>query len=124
MEALQRKEEEHSKPSTSSSDASTLPSVHIAEVVHVYPQTGEIKIQVVNQDDCDDNASEFSMVEGENESLESDILKLCSEIENANGVAASDSGGDGSPLDLTYREEKTLQSIIDKVKAHLAMKTR
>lgn len=50
------------------------------------------------------------------------MIKLCSEIENANGVAESD-GGDESSVDLTYQEEKCLQNIVDKVKAHLAMKT-
>lgn len=114
-------EPENSKPSTSSSDASTIPSVHIAEVVHVYPQKSDSKIQVQNHDDCDDSNSEYSF-EDEKESLQSEMLELCNEIENANGVAAS--GGEDSSVDLTYHEEKTFQSIIDKVKAHLAMKTR
>lgn len=69
------------------------------------------KVQVQNRNDCCDDDC---MSADEKESLQSDMLKLCDEIDNA--IGGSMNSRDNSSVDLTYQEERTFQSIIDKVK--------
>lgn len=71
------------------------------------------EVQVQTHDDCcDDRASDCTSVD-EKESLQSDMLKLCNEIDNA--IGGSMNSRDNSSVDLTYQEEKAFQNIIDKV---------
>lgn len=73
------------------------------------------------------SASGCSSIDDEKESLHSEMLKLCYEIENANDGKSS---GNESSVDLTYQEERVLHNIVDKVNeircdsaTHLMMKT-
>lgn len=80
------------------------------EEVNVTQREPDAKFQVQNEITVD-AASECSSEDGK-ESLQSEMLKLCGEITNANGSISS---GDSS-VDLTQQEEKVFQKIIDKVK--------
>lgn len=72
------------------------------------------EVQVQTHDDCCDDEASDCMSADEKESLQSDMLKLCSEIDNA--IGGSMNSRDNSSVDLTYQEEKAFRSIIDKVK--------
>lgn len=106
-------------------DSSDASSVHIAENVFIPRQTSDAKFQAPNHADDDDDEAESacSTVDGEEDSLQSEMLKLRNEIENANGKVLSSAA---SSVDLTYQETKNLKNIVDKVcsecEAHL-MKT-
>lgn len=98
-------------------DSSDESSVHIEETVFITQQTSDAKIQVANQtnyNDENDNetASACSTIDGGEESLQSEMLKLCNEIGNANGKVLSSAA---SSVDLTYQEAKDLKNIVDKV---------
>lgn len=115
VETLQQQQKKLKRVEEESSEAS---SVHIVEEVNLVEKASDVKsdakIQVQKQTDddgADDGASGCSSIE--KEVLQSELLKLCFEIENANGTKSS---GDESSVDLTYQEEREdLQNIIDEV---------
>lgn len=83
--------------------------------MNIVQQASDEKIQVPNQADDvegDDEASERSSID-EKESLEEKLLKLCDEIENANGTKSSDYE---SSVDLTCQEKKFQRNTSVKVK--------
>lgn len=75
----------------------------------------ESEIQVQNHiDDVGGDVGESGCSSiNENESLESELIKLCQEINNANGTNSS---GDEASVDLTYQEGKVAKNSVDKVK--------
>lgn len=110
----QAKRKSLSEKSEESSEASSIhSSIHIVEEVNVAQQTSDAKFQVQNPITVD-GASECSSDVDDKESLQSEMLKLCGEIANANGTNSS---ANESSVDLTHQEEEVLQNIIDKVKS-------
>ena len=95
-------------------DSEETKTVHIVEEIVGEEEDANEKVQAQNQIDCD-YASDCSSDNHSKESLEDDMLKLCGEIDDA--IGGKMSSGDNSSVDLTYREEKAFQSIIDKVKS-------
>lgn len=106
---MHEREQEEFEESVEDSDES---SVHIDETVSVAQQAVDAKFQVPNQTDYDDGAALARSLHDEKESLQSEMLKLCNEIENANGTSSS---SNSSSVDLTYQEEKDPKNIVDKV---------
>lgn len=104
-----------SEPSSEESEESSSEtlSVHIVDDLNVAPgvdqQSSDVKNQVFQG-----AASGFDSTDEEQQSLQSDILKLCYEIENANGTKAN-ADDDNSSIDLSYHEDKLLRNIMDKV---------
>jgi hypothetical protein len=66
--------------------------------------------RVANQQPIDE-VSVCSSIEDDKASLQSEMLKLCDEIEDANGTKRLED----STVDLTYRDEATYRSIMAKV---------
>lgn len=105
-----RSERKVMKPSSreSSSSAST---VHIEDVVESKPS--QIKVRELRR--VDDDASCNSSGSCDEKSLHNEMMKLCYEIESANGGKASDN--DDSSVDLSFQEERHLRNIMDKVES-------
>jgi hypothetical protein len=96
------------KSSVSSSSSETL-SVHIVEdLEEVNVAHPDVKTQTPSHSRARENSA--SEISSSSEDLESEMMKLCYEIGNANGDMTD------SSVDLTYQEEKELRHIIDKVK--------
>lgn len=112
VEALRN---EQMKSKSSSGSSSTM-SIHIVDegVLNVARTAADDKIQVPNQIDVGAGASDCSSLDDAS-SLQDELMKLCSEIENANGKKAS-SDDYSSTVDLTYQEERHLRNAIDKVR--------
>lgn len=86
-------------------------SFHIVEEVNVAQSApDDDKIQVPNQIDDGAGASDCSSLDDDAESLQNELMKLCSEIEKANRVS---SGDDDSSSD---QEERQLRGVADKVR--------
>lgn len=91
-------------------------SIHIVEddVVNDAGTAADDKIQVPNQIEDGAGASDCSSLDDAN-SLHDELMKLCSEIEHANGKKTS-SDDYSSSVDLMYQEERRLRNAIDKVR--------
>jgi hypothetical protein len=98
-------EQEESKSPSAKSVESSVSSLHIVEEVKLNRDA-----RVANQQPIDE-VSVCSSIEDDKASLQSEILKLCDEIEDANGTKRVED----SSVDLTYRDEATFRSIMAKV---------
>lgn len=101
-------QERRKTPSTQSAESSET-SLHIVEDVKIQRDA-----RVANQlpiDEVSVCSSIENVEEEEKASLHSEMLKLCDEIENANGTKDDED----SSVDLTYQEDSTLRSIMAKV---------
>lgn len=108
VNALRNEREKPSSPLEEKSDEDSEPeTLHIDEEILIDEAEKPAEI------DCDDASDCLS--ESERESLESDIVKLCEEIDNEIGGEKTNSK-DNSSVDLSYQEEKALQKLVDKVK--------
>lgn len=113
VEMLRKEQTKHKSSSEKSEESSEALSVHIVEEVNVAQQASDAEFQVQNPITVG-AASECSSDDDDEESLQSEMFKLCGEIENANGTKLTSVE---SSVDLTYQEDKVLQNMIDKVKS-------
>ncbi|CRK93265.1 CLUMA_CG006808, isoform A [Clunio marinus] len=116
-----KNEDDESKPSSAESrQSSGTLSVHIVEEVNIV-EPSDVKIQVQNQRNVEEVASNSNYSDNENETLHNELMELCNEIENANESKAN--SGDDSSIDLSYKEDKQLRKIIEKNKEKFTCET-
>lgn len=112
VNSLRREREKPSSPLEKSDDESETKTFHIDEEINASQQMLDDGAEKPTEIDCDDASDCLS--ESEKESLESDMIKLCEEIDNVNGGREM-SSRDNSSVDLSFQEEKALQKLVDKV---------